>query len=125
MTCNTLCSHHTHIASARPRNNGQNFPSGSVEFSQNPQDKVVLQPGSYTVTDLKGGETPAVDKAILDGPLQPEKGAYVFADGDPRFHASNSFSAVARTIKFFEEGTGTPVQWAFQGAADQGGGRRR
>ena len=114
MTCNTLNTH-THIASTRPvpRNQNQDAPSGSVEFSQNPQDKVVLQPGTYTVQNVKGGETPEVDKAKLAVTLAPEKGNYVFADGDDRFHASNTFSAVARTIQFFEEGTGIPVAWAF------------
>ncbi|MBT9581710.1 hypothetical protein IV102_00075 [bacterium] len=112
MTCNALHSHR-HIASTRPVSQNQSAPAGSVDFSQNPQDKVVLQPGTYTVQNLKGGETPEVEKAKLSEPLQAENGAYVFADTDPRFHAANSFSAVARTIQFFEEGTGIPVAWAF------------
>ena len=112
MTCNALHSHR-HIASTCPVSQNQSAPAGSVEFSQNPQDKVVLQPGTYTVQNLKGGDTPEVEKAKLSEPLQAENGAYVFADTDPRFHAANSFSAVARTIQFFEEGTGIPVAWAF------------
>lgn len=88
-------------------------PSGSAEFSQNPQDKVVMEAGTYVVTGLLGGDTPQVEKARLNSPLEAVEGKFVFAATEPGFHAANSFSAVARTIKFFEEGTGHSIQWSF------------
>ena len=104
---------HISFVNSNLRSN-QAAPTGAVVFSQNPQDKVVLDAGTYTVEGLKGGDTPEVEKARLSEPLLAENGNYVFAPSDSRFHAANSFSAVARTIKFFEEGTGIPVSWSFK-----------
>ena len=113
--CHTLgmfCNTHTHaprIAPAQPRS----LPTkaAQAEFSQNPQDKVVLEPGTYTVTGLKSGDVgPAVDKARLNEALEPSgEGQFIYQQGTPGFHAANAFSAVARTIQFFEEGTGMSI----------------
>ena len=113
MFCNTL-HNHNHIASTRTPQK-QSAPS-TAEFSHNPQDKVVLEPGSYQVGGLKSGDVgPAVDKARLNEPLAPNAdGNFIFEQGTPGFHAANSFSAVARTIKFFEEGTGMSIGWSFK-----------
>ena len=118
--CHTLgmfCNTHTHaprIAPAQPRS----LPTkaAQAEFSQNPQDKVVLEPGTYTVTGLKSGDVgPAVDKARLNEALEPSgEGQFIYQQGTPGFHAANAFSAVARTIQFFEEGTGMSISWAFK-----------
>lgn len=117
MNCTHLCTHHS-ISRNLATNQAQTppasqAPTGSAEFSQNPQDKVVFEPSTYVVEGLKGGDIPQVEKAILNGPLLPENGKYVFDQGDARYHAANSFSAVARTIKFFEEGTGHSIAWSF------------
>ncbi len=72
-----------------------------------------MEAGTYSLT-LKGGDTPQVEKAKLTTALEPQDGKYVFDKEDPRFHAANSFSAVARTIKLFEEGTGHSISWSFK-----------
>lgn len=84
------------------------------EFSHNPQDKLVLAHGTTIVAGLQPGDVPQAGKARLNAPLAPENGRYVYAADDPRFHAANTFAAVARTIEFFEQGTGMPVSWSFQ-----------
>jgi hypothetical protein len=113
MFCNTL-HNHNHIATTRTPQK-QSAPS-TAEFSHNPQDKVVLEPGTYQVGGLKSGDVgPAVDKARLNESLAPNAdGNFIFEQGTPGFHAANSFSAVARTIKFFEEGTGMNISWSFK-----------
>ena len=77
---------------------------------------MVLEPGTYTVQGLKSGDVgPAVDKARLNEALEPSgDGQFIFEQGTPGFHAANAFSAVARTIKFFEEGTGMDISWSFK-----------
>ncbi len=112
-----FCNTHTHtprIALTQPR--GAAVKASQAEFSQNPQDKVVLEPGTYTVEGLKSGDVgPAVDKARLNEALEPGgEGKFIYEQGTPGFHAANAFSAVARTIKFFEEGTGMNISWAFK-----------
>ncbi|MFN8609259.1 MAG: hypothetical protein U0931_17105 [Vulcanimicrobiota bacterium] len=115
MFCNTL-HNHNRINPTQTRPAAAPRQAGSAEFSHNPQDKVVLEPGTYTVGGLKSGDVgPAVDKARLNEQLAPNAdGNYIFEQGTPGFHAANSFSAVARTIKFFEEGTGMSIGWSFK-----------
>lgn len=118
-----ICSHHhsapLQLAPAAARNLQANQPAPpaatSAQFSLNPQDSTVMGSAPYTIDGLIPGDTPAVAKAKLDAPLAPNAdGTYVYPENDPRYTAANTFASVAKTIKFFEEGTGHSISWSFK-----------
>jgi len=85
-------------------------PSKDLEFSYNPQDKLVMGPGSFIVPAVAPDISTA--KVALQGELPPENGKYVFKPEDPRYHGANAFAAVNRTLDIFTEAYGRPVTWA-------------
>lgn len=89
-------------------------PSGDVEFSFNPQDSTVLDPGT---TVLKGvGAGPSVEKAKLNGnDTVAKNNKFVFAPGEKGYIGAVALASVANTIKIFEEALGEPIRWAFNG----------
>ncbi|MBT9587974.1 hypothetical protein IV102_31855 [bacterium] len=85
-------------------------PMKEVDFSYNPQDQVVLDPGT---TRVKVGDDLSNGKIQLVGGLQPNlEGSYVYDRHDARFHGANAFAAVAKTQALFEEAYGQPIAWA-------------
>lgn len=112
------CLQHTNATpvtrNTRPTPQQNQAPAPSPEFSHNPQDKVVFAPGTTTVEGFQyTNNTPQTAKSILNAPLEAKDGKFVFEQTEPGFHAANSFSSVAQTIKFFEEGTGMTINWSF------------
>ncbi|MEW6279786.1 MAG: hypothetical protein AB1758_14255 [Candidatus Eremiobacterota bacterium] len=89
-------------------------PTGDVEFSYNPQDRVVMTPGTTVIHGV--GPGPSVDRAELKSGKAPAKdGKYVYDPSDKAFHGALTLAAVARTVEIFEKALGEPVQWAFRG----------
>ncbi|MEW6280934.1 MAG: hypothetical protein AB1758_20130 [Candidatus Eremiobacterota bacterium] len=89
-------------------------PTGDVEFSYNPQDGVVLEPGTTVIRGVRPG--PSVEKARLgSGAPAPRNGNYVYSPQERGFHGANALAAVARTIEIFEKALGEPIKWAFRG----------
>lgn len=85
-------------------------PAEPVEFSYNPQDQLVMSPGTLKLSGLNADLTS--QKVALSEPLEPVNGKYVYEPGDARFHGANAFAAVNRTLDLFTEAYGQPVQWA-------------
>ncbi|MCW5865691.1 MAG: hypothetical protein KIS61_00375 [Candidatus Eremiobacteraeota bacterium] len=84
--------------------------SAPVEFSYNPQDQLVMSPGTLKLSGL--GADLSSEKVALKEPLEPVNGKFVYEPSDPRFHAANAFAAVNRTLDVFSEAYGQPIQWA-------------
>ena len=85
-------------------------PAEPVEFSYNPQDQLVMSPGTLKLSGLNADLTS--QKVALSEPLEPVNGKYVYEPGDARFHGANAFAAGNRTLDLFTEAYGQPVQWA-------------
>lgn len=85
-------------------------PRQTKEISYNPQDTVVMQPGTTTIEVSPEAST---DKLRLKGGLIPnEEGQFVYPKSDPRFHGANALAAVSKTLNLFEKAYGQSVRWA-------------
>lgn len=86
-----------------------------TEFSFNPQDRVVMNPTTTVVKQVKPGpETARFD--MKGAGVQPNKdGKYVFDANSAEGHAAVAFSAATKTLEMFEGAFGAKVNWAFRG----------
>lgn len=86
-------------------------PGKDAEFSFNPQDQLVMEPGTAIIPGVAADGSTA--KFTHASPLEPnEEGKYVYPKSDPRFHQANAFAAANRMANLFEEALGSPIKWA-------------
>ncbi len=81
-----------------------------IEFSYNPQDKMVMEPGTLVVPGVRPDGSTA--KFTLDTPLEAKDGKFVYSAGDHNYHAANAFAAANRMANMFEQAWGQPLSWA-------------
>ena len=84
-----------------------------LQMSYNPQDNVVLAPGSATVPGVTAGSTLSTEKVKLNSKIAPNTdGSYVYTPDDKRHYAANAFAAANKALAVFEKAWGTPIKWA-------------
>ncbi|MFN8613935.1 MAG: hypothetical protein U0931_40760 [Vulcanimicrobiota bacterium] len=81
-----------------------------MEFSFNPQDRLVMEPGSLLVPGVRPDGSTA--KFTLDEPLTAKDGKFVYSPAEPSYHAANAFAAANRMANMFEQAWGQPIAWA-------------
>lgn len=87
-------------------------PVGDVEFSYNPQDRVVMEPKTTVIGGVKAG--PSTDRVALAGrKLKAKDGKYVFPHGEKGHYAAATLATVAKTLHLFEQACGQKIPWAF------------
>lgn len=85
-------------------------PTSEVTFSYNPQDQLIMEPGTFTVPGVRAdGST---EKFVQDSPLPKKDGAYVYDKDDKSFHGANAFAAANRTFNIFQEAYGESINWS-------------
>lgn len=87
-----------------------------TEFSFNPQDRVVMNPSTTVVPQVKlGTEGPETERFATRGmDVKPNKdGKYVYESNDPKVHGAVAFSSAQKTLTMFESAFGARVDWAF------------
>jgi hypothetical protein len=87
-------------------------PSGSVEFTINPQDKTVMSASIITLNGVKADVS--TDKVALVGGMKPNAdGKYVYDESDSKnFTAAIAFSAVAHVVDLTQQTWGEKITWA-------------
>lgn len=91
---------------------------GGLEFSYNPQDELVMQPGTIKLPNVR------VSKGMPQGEnvrfmdertkLKPnDDGSYVFKPGTRQFIASNSLATVQATVNAMAGSFGSEINWSF------------
>ena len=87
-------------------------PVSEVEFSYNPQDRVVMEPKTTVISGVKAG--PSTDRAELAGKkLKPKDGKYVYPRGEKAHYAAATLATVTKTLELLEKAYGEKIPWAF------------
>ena len=84
--------------------------TNDIEFSFNPQDKMVMEPGTFVVPGMRPDGT--TSKFTLDEPLEAKDGKFVYSQDEHSYHAANAFAAANRMANMFEQAWGQPIKWA-------------
>ncbi len=85
-------------------------PTRPREFSHQPQDIVVLPPGSRTVDVFEDAST---DRLRLDRKLEPGPGGdFVYPESEARFTGAAALSSAEQALKLFTSAYGQPLNWA-------------
>ena len=85
-------------------------PTKEATFSYNPQDQLVMEPGTLTLPGVRADGSTA--KFVQDSPLPAKNGNYVYDKTDKNFHGANAFAAANTTLNIFEAANGEPIKWA-------------
>ncbi|MBQ7567562.1 hypothetical protein IJT17_02020 [bacterium] len=92
--------------------------SGDVEFSYNSQDRLVFEPTTTVVHDVKMGKNGPETSRIRLGKSELQPNAddkFVFDQGKKEFTGAVTFATVSKTLEMFESAYGAKVPWGGRG----------
>lgn len=118
----TSCQGHAHVSKNQepaPQPPAQEPPAQPTpqeeSFSWNPQDRRVMVATEKSIPNvLNRNGALSVEKAELNGSLEPLNGNYVYPQGDSRQTTAVIFSGAANAINMFKEAYGD-WNWSFGG----------